>query len=187
MAADAEDPCLARVLTELRAIGKWPARADTRMNVRRDPSDVYMHFCLGSVHKLDVRGPVDSAFNAKYPALHAALKDLMHATDPGFQYDCIQVNKNYRCAKHRDTNNQGPSYIVGLGDYTGGELVLHRDGYSVNLDIHNKPRAFDGLQWHETAPFTGERYSVVCFKLRPRRWAAVATALSAAASPEPPP
>ena len=33
-----------------------------------------------------------------------------------------QVNKNYSAALHVDKFNLGPSYIVGLGDFTGGAL-----------------------------------------------------------------
>ena len=33
-----------------------------------------------------------------------------------------QVNKNYETALHVDGNNMGPSYIVGLGDYDGGQV-----------------------------------------------------------------
>ena len=40
---------------------------------------------------------------------------------PDFRYTTIQFNKNYATKKmHVDGNNEGPSYIVGVGDYTGG-------------------------------------------------------------------
>ena len=44
--------------------------------------------------------------------------------NPEFKFTSIQYNKNHRAAKHRDAKNTGISYIVGLGDYTGGELTI---------------------------------------------------------------
>ena len=39
-----------------------------------------------------------------------------------------QVNKNYLSAMHVDKNNFGPSYIVGVGDYTAGALWIQSEG-----------------------------------------------------------
>ena len=40
---------------------------------------------------------------------------------PQSKYTTIQFNKNYATKKmHVDGNNEGPSYIVRVGDYTGG-------------------------------------------------------------------
>ena len=36
----------------------------------------------------------------------------------------VQVNKNYASGLHVDKNNLGPSYIVGVGDYTDGSLFV---------------------------------------------------------------
>ena len=50
--------------------------------------------------------------------------------------------------------------IVGLGDYTGGELVVE----TIEHDVRYTPLTFDG--WHErhwTLPFEGERFSLVWF------------------------
>ena len=49
---------------------------------------------------------------------------------PGFAFTSIQVNKNYRSALHVDRNNLGKSMIVGLGDYSKGELSRRRDCHS---------------------------------------------------------
>jgi hypothetical protein len=160
------DPALAaRVLDELRRIQPFPSRSDGRMNVRRAHDDYYMHFCMGLCRKRDVPHFVESAFNRQYPALHNALKDLMRAADPSFVYDAVQLNKCYRCAPHMDKNNDGPSYIVGLGQYEGGALLL---GHArTPFDIRGVLLKFDGSRTlHETAPFTGERYTAVFYKAR---------------------
>ena len=48
---------------------------------------------------------------------------------PQSKYTTIQLNKNYATKKmHVDGNNEGPSYIVGVGDYTGGGGEERRAG-----------------------------------------------------------
>jgi hypothetical protein len=46
------------------------------------------------------------------------------------------VNKNYETALHVDGNNMGPSYIVGLGDYDGGQVRVRGFGFG-----HSQPAA----------------------------------------------
>tara|TARA_R110001606_G_scaffold32321_6_gene97987 strand:+ start:266 stop:805 length:540 start_codon:yes stop_codon:yes gene_type:complete len=87
---------------------------------------------------------------------------------PDFFFTSIQINKNHKCCKHIDSFNIGVSYIIGLGDYTGGELRVYNkknDSYE-DIDIRNKWYCFNGSKkYHETLPFTGERYSLVYYKL----------------------
>jgi predicted 2-oxoglutarate/Fe(II)-dependent dioxygenase YbiX len=92
---------------------------------------------------------------------------LMKAYDPTFKYTSIQVNKNMQCAPHRDSLNDGLSYIIGLGDYTGGDLVVHhKDGTTTAHNIRNKFVKFDGHEVHHVEPFEGERYSLVFFTVK---------------------
>ena len=51
--------------------------------------------------------------------------------DPKFQFTTIQYNKNMRAARHVDGRNVGTSYIIGLGNYTGGELIIYDKAYDV--------------------------------------------------------
>ena len=77
-------------------------------------------------------------------------------------WDAIQVNQNYRTAVHRDTGNRGESYIVGFGDYTGGELMVYDDKY----DIRHRGHMFNGAELpHSTCEFEGSRYSIVFFRI----------------------
>lgn len=55
---------------------------------------------------------------------------------------------------------QSTSLIVGLGDYSGGDLVLEGE----QKDIRYKAIEFNGWkQRHWTMPFKGERFSLVWF------------------------
>jgi hypothetical protein len=52
------------------------------------------------------------------------LSGVMRERHPQFEFHQITINKNLKCKKHRDSHNKGESYIVGFGDYRGGELTL---------------------------------------------------------------
>jgi hypothetical protein len=57
-----------------------------------------------------------------------------------------------------NASHQQPTLMVGLGEYSGGELALE----GVLYDIRYTPLAFDGpTQRHWTTPFVGERYTIV--------------------------
>jgi len=86
-----------------------------------------------------------------------------------FKFSSIQFNKNYKMKKHIDKNNVGKSYIIGLGDYEGGELLIYFDGKDnppTKIDIKNKFYTFDGNKyWHDVADFTGNRISLVYYNV----------------------
>jgi tRNA U38,U39,U40 pseudouridine synthase TruA len=73
------------------------------------------------------------------------------------------VNCNAEFTPHVDSGTgagQSLSMIVGLGDYTGGELYVEGDLF----DIRFKPIEFDGWKLrHWTNQFQGERFSLVWF------------------------
>ena len=85
---------------------------------------------------------------------------------PNFEYTSIQVNKNVKCGKHIDRYNKKNSAIIGLGDYTNGELRIYdkKDKYE-DININGKFHIFNGSNYHETLDWTGTRYSVVYFSL----------------------
>ena len=55
------------------------------------------------------------------PNITDLLVRYMKQAKPEFKFTSIQVNKNYLSALHVDSNNMGPSFIVGFGNYIGGE------------------------------------------------------------------
>ena len=56
----------------------------------------------------------------------------------------------------RRARRAGPSFIVGVGEYSDGELWVHGKGA---LPCHNKFASFDGNLPHCTLPFSGTRWS----------------------------
>lgn len=132
-----------------------------------------------------------SRFNDKFPRLYSLLQQLC----PCFNFPCttFTINKNLLCQPHKDKNNQGESIIFSLGNFTGGEFIVQdpRDdvvdaadnasGVSIDsvdgvnefkqYDIFNRPMMFNGAKsTHLTAPFEGDRYSVVLYNLPMDKW-----------------
>jgi hypothetical protein len=99
------------------------------------------------------------------PELQKVFKEYTSLYLPkNFFWSQCQINFNYDIPKHKDSTNQGYSYIVGFGDYTGGELMIDFDGYEKKVDIKDNPFIFDGSTYtHWVAPFEGDRWSIVFF------------------------
>jgi hypothetical protein len=83
---------------------------------------------------------------------------------PDFEFNGVQINKNFKCEPHRDSKNIGDSLLMGLGDYEGGCTEVESLGI---VDIKYKPVIFNGNELlHSTLDFTGDRYSIVLFRLK---------------------
>ena len=112
--------------------------------------------CFGMVRKRSM-APDLSRQSWMDPRLHHLLMRfaLDHVPIP---FTSIQLNENYMCAEHKDKHNDGLSYIVGFGDYTGGDLCLDLSGFN----IRHRPLLFNGSETlHSTNAWTGSRYSLV--------------------------
>jgi len=71
---------------------------------------------------------------------------------PDFPYTTIQFNKNYASKMHVDGNNEGPSYICGFGDYTGGELwILDEKNGTVPMEVTSAMKGYPSLKVGQTA------------------------------------
>lgn len=148
----------------LDCIQPFPARKGLRKNVMRPGQERVAGFTLGVTRKLDVKDRlVESRYNQMYPELFMACQRLLTFLDPSFKYNCIQVNKNTRTAKHTDAHNKGPSVFIAFGSHRGGGVLLHTTNAPTHLPdgtFYN----FDGRIPHETEPFSGgTRYSLVFF------------------------
>ena len=114
------------------------------------------------------------------------LSSFVQKSYPDFEFTSIQVNKNYASRPHVDKNNLGESLIIGLGDYTGGEIWVHDETGDVPfrldesiscmyhyeegatysgsvLDPRGQWSRFNGSRLHFTKPFEGERFSLVYY------------------------
>ena len=94
------------------------------------------------------------------------LIDFLRMTLPllkGFdslRWTSIQVNRNTVSEKHSDSNNLGPSGLLGVGEFGGGEFKYKDDK---PIAIKGKAIRYDGTQPHSSLDFTGERWTVIPF------------------------
>ena len=93
----------------------------------------------------------------RFPFVYNLIKEWLKELKPDFIYSAICVNKNIKCEPHKDKYNTRLSLAVGLGDYTGGNLIIE----GVKHNINNKPLEFDGNKTHWNDDFEGERFSFI--------------------------
>ena len=151
----------------LDTIDPFPARKGLRRKVMQPGQDRVLGFTLGLTKRNDIKDRlVTSQYNKKFPELHLACRRLIAAVDKGFTWNCIQINKNQQAALHWDSYNEGPSVIVGLGDYEGGALMLHYEDGPVPYSVKERFIHFDGRVPHSTEQFSSPpRYTLVFFSL----------------------
>ena len=102
--------------------------------------------------------------NTLFPELTKAAFELEVALCPDREpSSTIAINRNAQFRPHVDSGagaGQSTSLIVGIGTYSGGELMVEGE----KEDIRYKALEFNGwTQRHWTMPFLGERYSLVWF------------------------
>lgn len=182
MAVESKDFSLEKLLEVLRLIEVPPNF--TRKNVMPAGQEYVQGLLLGLY---SYGGSVGlSAKTAKHPWLTRLLIGAIRAVSADFPFTSIQLNYNYASRPHIDKNNLGTSFIVGLGDYRGGELWVHDENgenkwtiqgeedvtafYHVGRElngqmsqIRNAWTIFDGNNLHWTNQFEGERYSIIYF------------------------
>ncbi|CAE7373665.1 Zdhhc9 [Symbiodinium microadriaticum] len=156
----------------------------TRKNVLPDGVEAVHGMVLGLYAFAYNIGYSDAS--KKNPNLVRLLSAFCRAAHPDFEFTSIQVNKNYAARPHVDKNNLGNSFIIGLGNYKGGELWAHDDEGDVPVDLTESIRSmlhyragvtyrgrtfdincrwqsFDGNRLHFARPFEGTRYSLVFY------------------------
>lgn len=136
----------------------------------------YNGFVLGRVNLRPLNRPSPNVKTAlskktqssKYLPLFKLASAVLKKYKPSAKFTSIQFNKNAKMKKHKDTYNKTASYIIGLGDYTGGDLILY-DEQGKNpkrINIKNKFVNFNGaVRPHEVAPFKGNRYTLVYYSI----------------------
>ncbi|CAJ1446524.1 unnamed protein product [Effrenium voratum] len=160
------DQLLPRLSSEdvLQALEAEDIPESFRKNVREEGDTRKVQgMCLG-VTSHWTKGATVSAATRLRPALTALLCRFARQELAGFEFTSIQVNKDYKAAMHVDKNNLGPSFILGLGDYSGGWLWID-DGSNLGhaKNIRRRWFKFDGTKPHCVTPFCGRRYTLVFF------------------------
>ena len=158
------------LLNELESIS-FPV--STRNNIKRSGHTQY-GFVLGKVRmrgsglKYNDKVVRDSnrTSSPKYARVYELAKAVIKKAKPDFKFNSIQFNKNGRTAKHVDGNNVGVSAMLGLGDYTGGDIFIYNEDGNNPKKVKTKNRwvTFNGSKLpHETEKFSGTRYTLVYY------------------------
>ena len=72
----------------------------------------------------------------------------------------VTLNHNVQCKRHKDSNKEH-SWIIFLGDFTGGALCFD-DG--TRIEEQYKWHKIDGHQYHWSEPHEGEKFSIVLYR-----------------------
>jgi hypothetical protein len=94
------------------------------------------------------------------------LKEAIQLTAPEWWDDesKITLNRNVKCERHKDGGNRNHSYVLFLGDFTGGAL-LFEDG--TRIEEKHKWHKIDGSIPHWNEPHEGTKYSIVLYRSKP--------------------
>ena len=141
------------VLEELMSKRKWKKQC-LRANVAQ-PEDIVTY---GTVKVAKIYSNVLNK-REKEPELYDAIKDI--APEWWGEDTQITLNKDVMCKRHRDHGNKEHSWILWLGDYTGGDLHFDdgakvegkREWHKINGHIHH---------WND--PHEGTKYSIVLYR-----------------------
>jgi len=116
---------------------------------------------------------IEPAFDRNNPELVKLLELLLNHHFPDIGYNTLQLNHNAQMGAHKDSNNKGSGFIIGIGNYHGGEIAIDKLGKKnnkdetadyIDYDIRRKALAFDGANHlHKVRPFTGTRITIVAY------------------------
>jgi len=161
-----------RLLIQADRSGLWPSTSPARQRVinldtsTSTASNTTDESLAGG--SFSVGRPVQSLNTPRGNALFADLVEAVFALEAEILPQrnasrMVAINRRASFLPHKDSGagfGQSTSLIVGLGDYTGGELSIE----GTVTDIRYTPVEFDGWnQLHWTLPFVGNRYSLVWF------------------------
>ena len=94
------------------------------------------------------------------------LREAIQLTAPEWWGDETKfcLNRNVQCEKHKDSGNRDHSYVLFLGDFTGGAL-LFEDGK--RIEEKYKWHKINGSIPHWNEPHEGTKYSVILYRSKP--------------------
>ena len=102
------------------------------------------------------------------PRLWQLLQEFAAVHVP-IDWDGITVNDNYKSECHTDKGNEGLSYTVSFGDFTGGNLAIldgRPGGGQREYDTRHRGYLFNGCKdMHWTCDWTGRRFCLVFYKI----------------------
>ena len=141
----------------------------TRTNVVKKGGKLSRSMVLGTQKILYGGGYGESRHNKNFPHLLKTIRAYFKERVKGYSFDAVTINDSHRASRHRDKNNTPYSYIIGLGNYTGGALKFNEGPMKGSHSIKNKMLKFQGEFEHEVTPFKGKRYTLVFYKWKNKK------------------
>ena len=95
----------------------------------------------------------------KEPELYDAIKE----SAPEWWGDDTQItlNKDLVCKRHKDHGNKEHSWILWLGDFTGGALNFD---HGTNVEGKREWHKINGHIYHWNDPHEGTKYAIVLYR-----------------------
>jgi hypothetical protein len=138
----------------------FPSETHRRQAIRQGTSLVF-----GTVFDRCTQRYRTSSQEQCNPCLVKLVRDLAAEEVPDFSYTTIVINKNVVTNPHKDKYNVGPTLLLGLGNFRGGDLVV--SGQSFKISCH-RWLYFWGKDEHYNTPLTyGSKYTITLFTLLP--------------------
>jgi hypothetical protein len=123
-----------RKLNPLERVERMLARIDIPRTKRKNiQKQACQTVTMGQVNRPFSTFKGHSNFTESQPELWQALQELAEFLNPDHRYTSVTINHNVLCLPHRDKRNDGTTLIIGLGDYTGGQIVIEGS----EIDIHH--------------------------------------------------
>ena len=166
---EAEKPIVKKILEIFKNMKfpvKKPYKDKTRQNILKEDVEEIEAFVLGKVRAYDKPHLVDSVKNIKFPHLKELLEKLVKTHNPHFKYTSIQINKSVGTDWHFDRGNRGLSYLLAIGNYTGGGVVVKLPNGKEKLYRNkNKWILMDGhrLEHKSEGHKGGDRYAIIYY------------------------
>lgn len=104
--------------------------------------------------------------SAEVLRLWEAVRRVVRAEDPSFEYSSVQVNRGFRGAPHRDRHDKSYQYALSLGSFEGGGRLMAETGdpgVIVAYDTRGRLTRLDGRRVHWVQTYAGERFSLIVF------------------------
>ena len=89
-------------------------------------------------------------------------EDVASIAPENANFNAICVNKNIKCEPHVDKNNKGNSYILFLGEFTGGALCFVDGRRICEQGVWHE---IDGKVLHWNEAHEGTKYSIILTRL----------------------
>ena len=129
--------------------------------------------CVGLIaERVQSRPPKERKMTSECPWVLAVLNmcAISHDTTD-HKWTTVTMNNNMTCKPHQYANHVGPTMILAVGDFEGGDVYVWNEGTKHKMNDVGKAtkinvrtlQHFDGRKLHATEAFKGWRVSFVWY------------------------